>query len=349
MRVVVCAAVAGVYLALAAPASAARITLGSNLKADASITLNQGADTAYWLTNSRGKAIRVPADGQVTQIRIKGDALTEPGAGPPANMVHFQSLGPVDDKDGSREVVLTSAFADMPIDEPGRISSFEPENLCVPKGGAVAFNTIGGFGWNGGDPFDPNPIDTTYYKTGTPWRIFGAVQGSRTAWYSKDNGTKNGHELTPAGGTGAREGYGNVERRTELLMQVVVATGQDRSEPCGGPRRHPDGTLVAPKVRELRVAGGSEQRPYVTRDRRFTAGVYCETPGETCRGRAILRIDDRKVDEAEIAVPTQSSGRVSMRLPPADFEELDRQGYLRVTYVLISQFGKRVATLSLNR
>lgn len=251
--------------ALAAPASAERITLGSNLKADATVTLSQGADTAYWLTNSRAKAIRVPADGQVVQIRIKGAAITEPGAGPPANMVHFQSLGPAED-DSTREVVLTSAFANMPIDQPGEISSFEPENLCVPKGGAVAFNTIGGFGWNGGDPFDPNPIDTSHYRNGTPWQIFGAVDRSTTAWYSKDNGTKNGHDLKPSGGTGARDGYGAVERRTELLMQVVVATGQDRSEPCGGPRRHPDGTFVAPKVRELRVAGGSEQRPYVTRD-----------------------------------------------------------------------------------
>lgn len=335
-------------LLAAAPAQAGRLTLGSDLKAPATVTLSQGADTAYWPTTVAGRRIVVPADGQVVAIRIKGAAMREKGAGDPANMVHFQSLDPAA-RDGSRTVYLTSAFADMPIDRPDAISTFQPENLCVRKGGAVAFNTIGGFGWNGGDPFDPNPIDTTHYGNGTPWRIFAAAGRSRTAWYSKDNGTKNGHTLRSRGGTGAREGYGAVARDTELLMQVVVATGRDRSEPCGGPRRHPDGTLVAPKKRELRVAGGAGQRPYVTRDRRFTTGVYCETPGLTCRGRAILRIGRRTIAKVRISVPTQSSARVPMRLPRSAFRLLDRQGYLRVKYILVSQFGKRTAGLSLNR
>jgi hypothetical protein len=350
MRTVITALSAAIMALLwsVAPASADHLTLGSNLAPDAHVILSQGADTAYWLTNRAGRAVRVPADGQVTVIRIKGAAVSEPGAGPPANMVHFQTLGPAD-ADGSRKVDLTSAFADMPIDTPGRISTFQPENLCVRKNGAVAFNTIGGFGWNGGDPFDPHPIDTTHYQEGTPWQIFGAVDRSTTAWYSKDNGTKNGHVVNPSGGTGAREGYGRVERGTELLMQVVVATGTDRSEACGGPRRHPDGTLVAPKVRELRVAGGPEQRPYVTRDRRFTTGIYCETPGDPCKGRAILRIDGRVVDEVPVSVKSQSSYRVPMRLPSQDFRQLDRQGFLRVTYILVSQFGRKTDSLSLNR
>jgi hypothetical protein len=336
-------------LAVTAPAAhAERLTLGSDLKAPATVTLAQGADTAYWGTAVAGDAITVPEDGQVVQIRIKGAAITEPGAGPPANMVHFQSLEPAN-ADGSREVYLTSAFADMPIDAPDAITSFEPENLCVKQGGAVAFNTIGGFGWNGGDPFNPNPINLAHYKTGVPWRIFAAVPRATTAWFSKDNGTKNGHVLTPHGGTNARDGYGATMRGRELLMQVIVATGDDRSEPCGGPRRHPDGTLVAPKVRQLRVAGGAQQRPYVTKDRRFTTGVYCETPGETCTGRAILKVGKRTIANVPVSVATQTSYRVPMRLPAADFRLLDRQGFLRVTYTLVSQFGKTVSTLSLNR
>ncbi|MCW2991100.1 MAG: hypothetical protein JWM73_1694 [Solirubrobacterales bacterium] len=335
-------------LALASPASAARITLGSTLRADAGVTLSQGADTAYWSTAINNRAIPVPADGQVVQIRIKGAAMTEPGAGPPANMVHFQSLEPAKE-DGSRQVYLTSGFTDMPIDQPDQISTFDPENLCVHKGGAVAFNTIGGFAWNGGDPFNPNPINPLHYRSGTPWRIFSAATRSTTAWYSKDNGTKNGDILKPSGGLSAVDGYGATMRGRELLMQVVVATGQDRSEPCGGPRRHPDGSLVAPKVRQLRVAGGAQQRPYVTKDRRFTTGVYCETPGETCTGRAILRIGSRTIANVAVSVPTQSSYRVPMRLPPSDFRTLDRQGFLRVTYVLVSQFGRTTARLSLNR
>lgn len=337
-----------VFLALAGPAHAGRVTVGSDLKSDATVTLHQGADTAYWGTREGGSAIEVPVDGQVVQIRIKGAAITEEGAGPPANLVHFQSLNPAK-ANGAREVYLTSAMAEMPIDQPRTITSFEPENLCVKKGGAVAFNTIGGFMWGGslGAPLDP-----AHYHRGTPWRIFAPTPARRatTAWFSKDEGTKNGHTLVPRGGTGARDGYGRTMRGRELLMQAVIATGQDRSEPCGGPRRHSDGTLVEPKKRELRVAGGDEQRPYVTKDRRFTTGVYCETPGQTCRGKAILEIGDRTVDEVDdLSVPTQSSRRVQMRLPQADFDQLDRQGFLRVTYVLISQFGRTQVSLSLNR
>lgn len=346
MRVLVPLACAA--LVVPATAHAGYVTLGSDLSRGADVTRGQGADTAYWLTNRRGRAIQVPVDGQVTQIRIRGAALSEPGAGPPANMVHFQTLGPAN-RNGSRRIDLTSAFADMPVDRPAVISTFAPENLCVRRDGAVAFNTIGGFGWNGGDPFDPHPIDSSHYRDGTPWRIFASVARSTTAWYSKDNGTNNGQIVTPAGGTGAAEGYGRVARGTELLMQVVVATGDDRSEACGGPRRHPDGTFVAPKVHELRVAGGGRQRPYVTRDRRFTTGVYCETPGQTCRGRAILRVGNEKVDEARVVVRSQTSARVPMRLPTALFRRLDRQGFLRVTYVLVSQFGRRSVPLSLNR
>lgn len=334
-------------LAVAAPAHAARITLGSDLKAPAAVTLSQGADTAYWATTLGGKTLTVPVDGQVVQVRVKGSAIREAGAAnDPATMVHFQSLSPAGEN-GSRQVFLTSAPAFLPVDSPDAISTFSPENLCVRKGGSVAFNTIGGFMWGGS--LDA-PLNSNQYLHGTPWRIFAASPRATTAWYSKDNGTKNGNTLTPRGGRTAREGYGATMRGRELLMQVVVATGMDRSEPCGGPRRHPDGTLVEPKKHELRVAGGDEQRPYVTRDRRFTTGVYCETPGQTCVGKAILKIDGETIDEVDgLSVPTQSSFKVPMRLDPGSFRTLDRQGFLRVTYVLNSQFGRRTISLSLNR
>jgi len=336
-----------IALVLAAPATAARITLGSDLQGTPNVTLSQGADTAYWGTQLDGKAMTIPVDGQIVLVRVKGSAMRESGAvNDPATMVHFQSLEPAADG-GARKVYLTSAPANLPVDDPGAVSTFNPENLCVHKGGAVAFNTIGGFMWGGA--LD-SPLNPSQYLHGTPWRIFASSAKSTTAWFSKDNGTKNGDTLVPRGGTSARDGYGAAMKGRELLMQVVVATGMDRSEPCGGPRRHPDGRLVEPKKHELRVAGGTEQRPYVTKDRRFTTGVYCETPGETCEGRAVLKVDGEIVDEVDdLSVPTQSSAKVAMRLDPANFKTLDRQGFLRVTYVLVSQFGTKTISLSLNR
>lgn len=342
----------GLALPGAAPAGAAKLTLGSDLSAPAAIVAAHGADTAFWPSTLENQGVTVPVDGQVIKVTVKGSAMREAGAGDPATMVHFQALDPAA-ANGARQVYLSSAAFYMPVDNPEAITSFEPENLCVRAGGTVAFNTIGGFKWGGS--LDA-PLNENQYLNGTPWRIFAAERTSAVAWYSKSDGTKNGDVMTPGGGVNALEGYGAIEQGRELLMQVVVATGDDRSEPCGGPRRHPDGRLVQtgpdPSYMKIVTAGGKAQQPYVTKDRRFTTGVYCGgNANPICAGTATMLVGKRAIAKASFSIPKQSTGKIPMRLGKRIFDKLDRSrtGRLRVTYVLSTSFGDFTSVINLKR
>lgn len=341
----------GLSLVIGSPALAATLTLGSDLSREATHVEARGADTAFWLTAVRGAGVDVPEDGQVVEVRVRGSAMREPDApSDPATLVHFQTLGPAA-PNGARTVHLTSAGFDMPVGAPGAVSTFRPENLCVPAGGAVAFNTIGGYRWGGSAGAPPSDS----YDNGTPWRIFARPgPGTATAWYSKDNGTLNGDTLTPGGGSDASTGHGAVMDGVELLMQVVVATGEDRSEACGGPRRHVDGSAVdtRPRAAYVKVVrpGGAPQRPYVTRDRRFQVGVYCG--GETvdrCAGTAIVRAHGVRVARRRFSIPRLDAGRIRMRLAAPAFRRLDRAGALRARVVLRTAFGTFRSPLTLER
>lgn len=48
------------FLVLAAPAGAARLTLGSNLQADATVIESHGADSAFWPISVQGVPGRYP-------------------------------------------------------------------------------------------------------------------------------------------------------------------------------------------------------------------------------------------------------------------------------------------------
>jgi hypothetical protein len=336
-------------LAVAAPAGAATLTLGSDLKAPATHVESQGADTAFWLA-APPAAITVPENGEVVSVTIKGSALKEQGAADPATLIHIQTLD-APDANGARKVNLSSQDFNMPFDDPTAVTTFTPENLCVNKGGTVAFNTIGGFKWGGSLTA---PLDEAHYHRGTPWQIFAAKSTSATAWFSKDNGTKNGMTLTPSGGTNAVDGYGRSLPGTELLMQVVVKTGADRGIAC---LRAQDGDQAVTdlhnsgKVHELRVAGGTAQRPYVTKDRLFNVGIYCETPDPgPCTGTATMQIGSRVLAKVSgLSVTPNSSGKVAMRLSKADFKKLAKKKSLAVTFVLVSQYGTVTTPMTIRR
>jgi hypothetical protein len=336
---------AGLAGLAAVPAHGAKITMGSDLKANATKIEAHGQDSAFWQTSVRGKKQKFPADGQVIAVTVKGTVLTEEGAAPPANLIHFQSLLP--ENGVKKRVWLSSQGFYLPIDQPNAVTTFEPENLCVKKGGSLAFNDIGGFKWGGS--LDA-PLDDAPYLHGAPFQIFAPVTGSVTPRYSASDKTNNGDLLNPLVGHDPGAPNGSINRGQELLMRYVVATGRDRSEPCGGPRRHPDGTLVAPKVRELRVAGQGLQRPYVTKDKRFTVGLYCESPDEGCDGTAeLLRKGRPLLAVPGVSVGAQSSSRLPLKLTPDLFRQLDKTGSLLVELKLKSQWGTKITKLLLKR
>lgn len=320
--------------------------MGSDLKASATVIESHGQDSAFWPMSVKGENPNFPEDGQVVSVKVKGTVLKEKGAADPANMIHFQSLLPAG-SDQSRQVWLTSAAFYLPIDSPDAVTTFKPENLCVKQGGTLAFNDIGGFEWGGSLSA---PLDRDHYRNGAPFQVFAAVRDSVTARFSGDAATYNGDTLTTTGANPAGKG-GTINNGQELLMQYVVATGDDRSQSCGGPARHPDGTLVAPKIRQLRVAGKGTQRPYVTKDRRFNVGLYCESPDAGCTGTAQLvrRGKPLQKNASAVAVTAQSSGRIGFRLGKALFKAVEKSHSLLVDLVLTSQFGSTTTRLNLKR
>ena len=298
-----------------APALAARLTLGSDLKAPASLIEAHGADTAFWPMKVGGSAFRIPVGGQILEVRVKGTVLSERGAASPANMIHFQSLDPAQ-PDGSRKVFLTSQPFYLPVDQPNVVTTFRPENLCVRTGGSVTFNDIGGFHWGGS--LDA-PLDLRHYNNGAPFQIFGADRDSATARYTANDGTGNGATLSPATANQSDGApAGTVMQGRELLMQVVLATGQDRSEPCGGPRRHPDGSLVvAPPAMHVVLP----QRAYVSHERSVRPLFYCAGP-QPCRGTGRLVRDGRTLATGTIDVGPAATARIPMRLTAHDYRAL---------------------------
>jgi hypothetical protein len=215
-----------------ASASAELITYGSDLTAPANTVEPEGgshpayggawngADTAFWnLGLATGGQAIAPADGQIVEFRVKGVGLRGPNQ--PANpraLVHFQTLRP--QPDGSVKVILTSGETDWPLDSPQgdtqRITTVQPLNHCVKAGDYVAFNTWGGHEWRWAN------------YGGIPLQIFSRVPGSSLAWYEADNGTNNGAQFA-----------GRTRPDVELLLQAVLATGEDATDICpGGYKEH---------------------------------------------------------------------------------------------------------------
>jgi hypothetical protein len=187
--------------ALWAPAAAsADATFGSTMAAPAAVAITQGADTAFWPTRLAAGASPVsPAAGQIVAIRIKGFARRSRTGATPLREIHFQDLRPLGG--GRVKVVSSSQPFNLPVGgSPNRISTYRPTNMFIAAGDYVDFNDEGGF-----DPRHGFPA-------GVPFQVFGAVAGSVTQRYTKDNGTNNGDVLA-----------GIPHANAELLMQVRLS------------------------------------------------------------------------------------------------------------------------------
>lgn len=322
----------GAALVAAPAANAELVTIGSDLKAPATVTEAHGADTAFWETAlAGGRNFRAPEQGQVVAIRLKGSVLKEPGAADPLNEVHFQSLIP---QSGGRMKVGctprtptndcgTSNPVRVPIDgDPNQITTYDVNalgNLCIDKGGSVAFNDEGGFKYGG----PGQPLDENHYWQGAPFRVFGEVAGSSTAQYTANDGTNTGATLHPT-----------VVAGQELLMQVVIATGDDRSYFCGGPARDASGNVIVPaEQRAAYVKLVAAQRPYIPSSRRTRVGVYCY---KGCAGRAVMLLKAKK--KKRIASSTfgfsQGAGFIDFRVSKSAYRKLRRSKQDRLPVVI---------------
>ena len=260
-------------------------------------TYHFGADAALWNTQSGGGATSVPAAGQALKIRLEGCAVPAANGPQPLTQIHFQSLSPTDN--GGAKVDLSSQPFDIPVcgqheASGSTVSTYEPVNLCVARGGYVAFNEEGGFA--------PH-----FYQSGVRYEVLGAVPGSGFDSFIRGNGTNNGAIFSPLDKT-SMDGFA-FNGGEELMMQVVLGTGSDARYVC------PGGTKDAPPVlAPIRV---SRQTDGVNAHRVVAVAIYCRTMPH-CMGTATLRLAGERagVGSATFKLQGNSTSHLPIRLTP---------------------------------
>ena len=343
-------------LALLAPASsqAALSTFGSDLSAPASIEHAHQADTAYWVTALSGSAVaQVPHDGQIKAVRIKGMAIKRADSRPAGSvggetMFHVQAIA------GSTFRITSQALYLPNAGDPQQVNSFGLENFCVKEGERIAFNTVGGFD-GVGDQVGAGNNPLSPYPMGTPLRIFGAASSATTHFYEQANGTDNG-EAMASNGSGPREAdQGGVTTGTlggeELLMQMTIATGDDRSYECGGPNTYrpadpvkapkPGGGGAPPGVQKTTIP---KQRVNVSRKGVAGMALFCQPGAKACVGKVSIVVQRGAktvvVGSKSYSIKAKSTGKLKVRLNKAGFRLFkQRKRKLPVTVTAVTGPG----------
>ncbi len=189
--------------AVAGPAEAGRVTIGSTLKADATRYESAPVDSVYWNTELARGRVRVPARGIVERVRFKGRINRKSGATRPNVVMHIQVLRSI----GRGKVQVVSTSGDIPLPFGGRanrITTFRPEGMCVRRGDFLALSTSGGFGDD--------------YPDGAEFAMFASVQGSAYRSFTGAGQDMNGSIFG-----------GRTHRNRELLLQARIGTGKDKS------------------------------------------------------------------------------------------------------------------------
>jgi hypothetical protein len=315
-------ALAGALLALAPmSANAALITWGSNLAAAANYAEAHPVDTAFWQTSyPDGGTTRVPADGQIRSVRIKGIALSNPIAGVPGGetMFHIQVAAPQPDgRFQVRNPGGTSGAFFLPEKgaDPQKVTEYLPENLCARQGDIVDFNTVGG--WDNGSGLYPN---------GTPIQIFSRIPNAVMSEFTAPDKTNNGDFFTPT----AVPGF-------EVLMQMTVGTGPDGTGLCPGgasvspslppPPGSPPPAPPPPAAPPIQKASiPASQRVTVSRTGKLSVSLFCRKGPARCAGTLRVETRDAKAKllaSAKFDVASATTGRATLHL--------NRSGRTRLT------------------
>jgi hypothetical protein len=122
------------------------VKFGSNLAQDSTTTIGVPYDYALWLARQAtgvSEGVTVPANGQVTQVAVRGNYVPGGCAATPdstCQTILFQDLRP--QSGGSLKVISTTQpFKLSPT--PGTYN-FAPTNFFVKRGDYVALASIGG-------------------------------------------------------------------------------------------------------------------------------------------------------------------------------------------------------------
>lgn len=301
-RALISVALATVALLAPSTANAAFTTFGSDLSTpatlDTTVSLqprpHSASDTYLWNTKlASGSDPRSPADGQITDIKLRGctNADKGPVAGFDSGGIEFQDLVPQADGsfltqsgrtatgDASNhhfELPLCSSASPPGPANQDTVTDYRPVNLCTNQGDSIDFTDNGGF-----DPSDP-----LRYPEGVPYQVLGSVANSSLDSFILYQG---GQEKTFSPGDVAPFGGFRENPDVELLLQATVATGPDATGLCPGGRIGIPAAQAPPhppappstNVKLVHQNDGVNQSGYVK------VSVYCRL-SSGCSGAASL-------------------------------------------------------------
>ena len=334
-------------LLLPSAAQAELQTFGSDLSAPANIVHEHQADTAFWQTALPGGADPlVPVAGQIKEVRIKGVALRRPDARPAGavggeTMFHIQAI------EGTRFRITSQAFYMPTAGDPQQVSTFAPANFCVKPGDRIAFNTVGGYDAIGAQPENGTYAPGSPYPNGTPLQIFSRVPGTSTEWYEQANGTDNGESMAPHGSGPRESDQGNASSGKldgqELLMQMTLATGDDRSYECGGPNTyrptHTDPKGPPKPVMPQRTTLPEKQTVRVSKSGDAGMALFCGPGAGPCVGTVTVTAGRAVIGTAKYSIAQKSTGKLKLRLNQAGRKAFAKKGKLPVTIVAVTAPG----------
>ena len=258
-------------------------------------TFHSGSDTAIWNVALKNGSPSAPENGQAVKIKLEGCAEAAPRGPAPLTQIHFQDISPL--PGGGAKVNLTSQAFDIPVcghggASGGTITTYEPINLCMKAGDYIDFNDEGGYVEN-------------VYRNGVPYRVLGAVTGSKADSFIRGGGTNNGAVMSSSDRT-SMDGFAENEHE-ELMLQVVFGTGPDATHICSG------GTAgLPPPLPALRI---SSQKDGVNRSRITKVAIFCRLSPQ-CKGTATLTYKGKTIGARGFALTPNSTGHVSIRLTP---------------------------------
>jgi hypothetical protein len=295
-------------------------------------TSHYGSDTALWNTTLASGTPRAQSSGQVLKVSLEGCAQAAPGGPPPLTQIHFQDLSPL--PGGGAKVNVTSQPFDIPIcgqDGAGANtrSIYEPTNLCVNAGDYLGFNDEGGYVEN-------------YYRSGVPYQVIGAVDGSTLDSFIRSGGTGNGAVFSPADTT-AMDGFATTESE-ELMLQATLGTGPDATPLC------PGGTsgvhAPAPPAPPSTPVKLSAQTDGVNHARVVAVAIFCRlaTP---CSGTAELSPVAHGARRASFgskrfSIPAKKTSHVPIRVSPHTIKLLRQHRRGERTALRVAIAGKLV-------
>jgi hypothetical protein len=326
------AVMAGMALAPAS-ANAARVTIGSDLSAPATVARSDPNDIVFWHAAHPTTAIDVPVAGQAIIMRVKGGTVQPRGSSqyPNYDLMHFVVLRP--QPDGTWRTTATSVDQRMPVigrgADPNTVSTFTSINpLCVQPGDRIGLASVGGF-------------DPQLFPDGLPYQVFAPSPGAITSEFRAGGMIEENKTVV----------RGERVADAELLMQIVIGTGSSARPTCGGtaPSGSDPGLLPEPsdpipppqpaaKPRAFVVASSRAAR---LRRGKVRLAVRCGA-GASCNGALELRARGRRIGRARYALGAGATRPVAVTISGAGRRLVRRTGRLRAT-ARVTAGGRRTS------